>query len=256
MIIFSKNAYTYFMETEDIKNGQISRIIPLSYKKYGEGGRIILFFPDDEDSCEQLEQQGMIEACRPFLETGRCQIYALSTLDKETFDDLERPFTERVELYEQYVHTLKQTLLEPLKKENPYQLPLVAGCGRGAFHAMNFFCRFPDILGGALCISGFYQLDLLLGHNMNETAKENSPLLFMNHEWAAKHENDFIKSRIILSCGKSEDSKTAFLQTLEMEKLLTSLEIPFFIDVWGEDVTATWPWWNKQVPYFFENLLF
>jgi esterase/lipase superfamily enzyme len=243
------------MEKEKTEQNQKNLTISLSYKKYGDKGRVILFFPDDEDSSEQLEQKGMIEQCRPFWKTGRCQIYAVSTLDKETFDDLERPFTERVALYENYVQTLKEQILEPLKKQTPTNLPLTAGCGRGAFHAMNLFCRFPDMTGGALCVSGFYQLDLLLGHNMNETAKENSPLLFMNHEWAEKYENDFIKSRIIISSGKSDEAQTSFFQTLEMEKLFISLKIPFFIDIWGKDVTSDWYWWNKQIPYFMEKIL-
>ncbi|MDD6840435.1 MAG: hypothetical protein PUD65_03860 [Spirochaetales bacterium] len=43
--------------------------------------------------------------------------------------------------------------------------------------------------------------------------------------------------------------------TRELDEILCKMGIPHFSDYWGYDVNHDWPWWRKQLPYFFEKFI-
>ena len=55
-------------------------------KAYGHGGRPLLAFPSLGGRFFDFENFGMVEACRPFLESGRLRIYAVDGRDQESWD--------------------------------------------------------------------------------------------------------------------------------------------------------------------------
>jgi esterase/lipase superfamily enzyme len=44
-------------------------------------------------------------------------------------------------------------------------------------------------------------------------------------------------------------------ETHALERVLAAKSIPAWVDFWGGDVAHDWPWWHKQLPYFFGRWL-
>jgi len=44
--------------------------------------------------------------------------------------------------------------------------------------------------------------------------------------------------------------------TGKLKNLLTSKDIPAWVDFWGQDVDHDWPWWRRMMPYFMDRIGF
>jgi len=45
------------------------------------------------------------------------------------------------------------------------------------------------------------------------------------------------------------------VETRKLEQILRDRSIPAWVDYWGGDVSHDWPWWHKQLVYFFGRWL-
>ncbi len=41
-----------------------------------------------------------------------------------------------------------------------------------------------------------------------------------------------------------------------MKRVLEEKQIPVWVDFWGYDVNHDWPWWRKQIAYFYRATSF
>ena len=63
---------------------------------------------------------------------------------------------------------------------------LTTGCSLGAYHAMSFYLRHPDICNAVIALSGCYQLTYFVGDYVDDNVYFNSPLLYLpncNDPW-------------------------------------------------------------------------
>ncbi len=85
----------------------------------------------------------------------------------------------------------------------------------------------------------------------------NSPVDFMrNMPYDNPLVEQYRQGRIVICCGQGawedEAKEDARILRAEFERL----NVPAWIDLWGEDVNHDWPWWEKQFPYHVDKILF
>ena len=62
-------------------------------------------------------------------------------------------------------------------------------------------------------------------------------------------------NKIVICCGQGawEDEAKVDARCLKAE--FERLNVPAWVDIWGEDVAHDWPWWEIQFPYHVNKIL-
>lgn len=125
----------------------------------------------------------------------------------------------------------------------------------GAYHAGNFFFKFPHIFDGLIALSGVFDLKMFVGDYYDDFVYFNSPLHFLPNLNDENILNLYRQSKIVVCCGQGAWEDKMLESTYALKKILESKNIPAWIDIWGYDVNHDWPWWHKQLPYFLGKIL-
>jgi esterase/lipase superfamily enzyme len=63
------------------------------------------------------------------------------------------------------------------------------------------------------------------------------------------------QGRIIIVCGQGAWEDEAKEDAWILQSEFGRLNVPAWVDVWGQDVNHDWPWWLIQFPYHIDKLL-
>ena len=103
----------------------------------------------------------------------------------------------------------------------------------GLFHAGYFFEGYSDL--------GVYY---------------NSPVDYMrNIAWNHPLLDLYRQGDIIICCGQGAREDEAKEEAKILKAEFERLQVPAWVDLWGEDVNHDWPWWLIQFPYFIDKIL-
>ena len=231
----------------------------MALKVYGHWGQPIMVFPSSGGRYYDYEGFGMIEAIRAFIDDGRIKLFCMDSVDAESwfnFDVDARQRNERHQAYERYI--VEEAI--PFIRDHcrwPQARIMANGCSMGAYHAVNFFLKHPDLFSGTIALSGLYRLDR---PEFNLTAAElsavyyNSPLSYLPGLEDPWYLERFRNSAIIICVGQGAWEVEAQQDTRALDALFRVKAIPAWVDYWGWDVNHDWPWWHKQMNHFLGNL--
>jgi esterase/lipase superfamily enzyme len=227
-------------------------------KEYGHAGRPLVVFPSMGGRFFDFENFGMIEACRPWLDSGRLRIFAVDGRDGESWLNEGARFEERGRRHAAWDAALVNEVFPLIRGRGcAARDAIVTGCSGGAFHAANFFFRHPDLCGAMLALSGVYSLRHFkpLGDYCDEHVYFNDPLRYLpglNDPWFLER---FRSARIIICVGQGAWEHVCLPESRRLSEVLTRKGVPHWLDVWGHDVNHDWCWWRKQLPYFLGHLV-
>lgn len=229
----------------------------MELKVYGHNGVPLLVFPAQSGRFYDFENFGMIPAIYPFIENGRIKVFTIDSVDSQSWANWDAHPEDRALRHEAYDRYIVQEVVPFIRNhgEGYEQKILVTGASMGAYHTCNFFFRHPDIFSGMIALSGLYQLSMFIGDYMDQTVYFNVPLAYLpnlEEEWYLSH---YRQSKIIVSVGQGAWEDEMLRDTRALEQILRDKCIPAWVDYWGQDVNHDWPWWQKQLPYFLENIL-
>ena len=145
---------------------------------YGHAGTPFLAFPTQDAMCRQLEEFGMVDQIRDYIEDGRIQLFVVDTVDAESWSLRNGDAARRAERQEQYFRYITDQAV-PLLRERNGGLPFTMGMSMGADHAAITFLRRPDLFSGMLALSGVYDAGYFFGGFMNSVLYGNSPERFL-----------------------------------------------------------------------------
>jgi len=228
----------------------------MELKVYGSAGKPMLVFPTQEGRFFEFEDFGMVEVCKPYIESGRLQIYTVDGIDAQSWTHPHLPVPARVARYEQYERYVIEEVLPFIRENNPGhpERILTTGCSMGGYHSANFFFRHPDVFDSLLAISGVYDLQLFIGDYMDSQVYYHTPLFYLRGLKDPKQLKLLRESQIIVSVGQGAWEDKMLEDTHQLERILIHLGIPAWIDYWGHDVNHDWPWWRKKMNYFLMHL--
>jgi len=228
----------------------------MELKVYGTGGRPFLVFPSSSGRFFDFENQGMVHCVESFLADEKIQIFSVDGIDPQSWDKNWAPIPERMQRHEEYDHYIINEVVPFVRQQNESNLGIItSGVSMGATHAVNFYFRHPEVLGGCLALSGQYHTRGFFGDYMDERVYYNSPLSYLPNLSDKKILDLYRKGDIIVCVGQGAWEDPMVKDTLELKQILKEKEIPAWIDIWGHDVEHHWHWWKIQFPYFIDALI-
>lgn len=230
-------------------------------KRYGHAGRPVLFVPCQDGRFFDFENFGMLDVWAPWIESGQIMVFAIDTIDKETWSHKYGDAYWRGRRYEawiQYiVNEVAPLIRETAKCNNGWpDLPgiMTFGCSLGATHAANLFFRYPDIFTGMLALSGVYTAEYGFGTYMDEVVYQHSPIHYLanmpsDHPFIEKYNRN--QAIVCVGQGDWEEPWTTF----RLRDIFAQKGIDIWVDVWGHDVSHGWDWWYAQVKHFIPKMM-
>jgi esterase/lipase superfamily enzyme len=222
---------------------------PVEILVYGTKGKPLIVFPSQEGRFYDYENFGMIDTLAPFIQTGKIQVYCIDSLDHESWFGQASP-AERARRANDYDYAVVNDIVPHIQADGHEQAGIMLhGCSFGAFHAVNFFLRHPEIFDLSIALSGCYDINFTMGDFFNQDIYFNNPVQYskgLNNKEIVKQ---FQKDLLIVCSGQGAwEEWLGEAQTLCRN--LNENDIPVILDLWGYDVNHDWPWWKKMIVYF------
>lgn len=234
----------------------------MEFLVYGHSGRPIVVFPAQDGRFYDFYNFGMVDAAADYINQGKIMLFCVDSIDGESWSRLGENYEARIEQHNRWFKYIVDEAIPKFKqiygdRTGNYNCKfMTTGCSMGAYHALNFFLRCPDIFDGVIALSGLYHAGYFFPNYNNGMIYENSPNDYMrnmswNHEFLGKYRN----SDIILCCGLGRWEEECIKDTGDLKKEFDRLQVPVWIDFWGYDVDHDWPWRKVQFPYFLQYVV-
>lgn len=222
--------------------------------RYGHWGRPLLAFPFDAGRPWDFENNGMIEGITHLIDAGRVKVYCVDSFDHLTWAENRLPTEERARRHAFYESWILDTVVPRIDADSPGHAGIVAtGASMGAYHAVNFGLKRPDLVRVAIGLSGNYDPTSFNGWGeLGEATYYNNPTAYVpgmgggHLDWVRAQANILL----IAGQGAFEVHPTRSLpEARRLAGLLAEARIPHQLDIWGQDSAHDWPWWSKQLAH-------
>lgn len=127
---------------------------------YGYAGQPLLLFPTAAADFLENERFWLLKAVEPLLMAGRLRVFSIDSINRLAWMDRKMSVPEqarRQALYSRYVEDEVVPFIRHICDDGGARA-LTTGASFGCFHAANSFFRRPDLFGGVIGMSGFYDL--------------------------------------------------------------------------------------------------
>lgn len=229
----------------------------MEFNVYGYAGLPVLVFPAQNGRFFDFENFGMLENVRDLIDSGKIQLFCCDSIDNESWSNENGDPRFRICRQEAWFNYIVNELVSRIHQINKSGKKIITtGCSMGGTHAVNFMFRRPDVFGGVISLSGYFDSDIFFGGYCDDLVYANSPIKFLqgmsyNHPYVEMYR----KCKIILCCGQGAWEDEMLRSIYRMKELLQYKNIPAWIDIWGHDVNHDWNWWQIQFSYFIRNIL-
>ncbi|MFA5624516.1 MAG: alpha/beta hydrolase-fold protein [Bradymonadales bacterium] len=222
---------------------------------YGHSGKPIVVFPSSGGSFHEFEDFGMVGVVNDLIDQGRITLFTPGSADNESWLNKSMHPADRAHRHNAYDAYIIRELIPYAANYAQRGDFLATGCSLGAYHAMNFFLKHPDVFNAVIALSGCYQLSYFVGDYVNDDIYFNSPLLYLpncNDPWFI---DKYRNSSIIACTGQGAWEEEMIRDTRALAHIFSAKGIPAWCDFWGHDVNHDWPWWKIQFPYFLKFIV-
>jgi esterase/lipase superfamily enzyme len=231
----------------------------MALKVYGHWGKPFIVFPCSQGRYFDYENMGMIDAIAGFINGGKIKVFCVDSIDAESWYNFAVPPAERNARHEAYDHYIINEVVPFIRNHclSPHERVMTNGCSMGAYHAVNFFLKHPDVFQGTIALSGLYQLgraEFGLSAGDIPAVYFNSPVDYLPGLTDPWYLERYRLSTIIVCVGQGAWEDEAVADTRCLDGLFREKSIPAWVDFWGHDVNHDWPWWYKQMNYFLQRL--
>ena len=214
---------------------------------FGHAGRPMIWFPTSKGRFYQNEDFGLIGSVADFIEAGAVQIACVDSVDDESFYADERHPAQRIARHDEYDRYVREEIV-PWVREKAGTAAKIAtlGASFGAYHAVNFGLRHPDVVDKVIGFSGKYDIHFFLDGYFDQTAYFHCPIAYvpnMNGEWIGKLSQMDI-------CVVTGETDNILEGSRRMIRILESKGVPHRGHIWGAPYGHDWPWWKVQIRHY------
>jgi esterase/lipase superfamily enzyme len=227
----------------------------MALKIYGHAGKATLVFPAQGGRFYEYEDFGMVDACAPFVEAGKIQLFTVDSIDNQSWANWTAHPAERAQRHNAYDRYVVEEVAPFIRGHgHDSEKILTTGVSMGAYHAANFLFRHPDVFDATIALSGIFRLNLFIGDYTDENVYLNTPLAYLPGLDDPSYLDQYRQSQIIVCAGQGPWEDEMLADARELQEILGAKDVPCWVDIWGYDVEHDWPWWRRQMPYFLQHL--
>ena len=218
------------METSYIKHYSQSLGRDMECKIYGHAGRPVLFIPCQDGRYFDFENFHMTDVWAPWIESGEVMVFACDSIDNEAWAALGADKRWRIENHECWYNYVVEEMVPTIYHMSGRQDVLTFGCSMGAMHAVNLFCRRPDLFEGVFAISGLYDAPEFFGDYMDDILYNNCPVNYLANMPQDHHYLDMYNNRkILIVVGQGKWEGPLIESTRRLESVLRSKGINLYV---------------------------
>lgn len=211
---------------------------------FGHAGAPVLVFPTSMGRFYQYEDSGMVGALSHHLEQGWIQLFCVDSVDEEGWYNSRAHPHDRAVRQNQYEAYIAQEVLPFVRGRNGTPYLILTGNSFGAYHAVNFTLRHPELVDRTIAISGAYGVPGRSQGYFDETIYLNSPVDYLPNLADERYLEPLRRVDLRLVVGGSGD--ICHSGTLQFAGMLAAKGLPHTLDVW-EPAWHDWPWWRQMI---------
>ena len=220
---------------------------------YGHFGFALLLIPTAAADYLEYERFQLIEALAPMINAGKLRVFSIDSMNNESWMNNNMEPAHKAIRQNQFNDYVFNEVV-PFIRNSTSSDAFVYTCGAsfGALHSMNLFLKRPDIINGAISMSGVYNLAEYTKGYWDEQVYYNSPEHYIgnlsDHNYLEKIRASH-HIHIYTGSGDYEDPNASrrFASQLFEKGIWCDLQ------VWGEDIKHDWPTWRMMLPYILES---
>ena len=146
---------------------------------YGHDGLPALVFPTSCGRFFDFEDHGMVAAVQHKLDSGQLQLFAVDSVDAESWYNRSVPPRWRIARHMQYEQYILREVLPYLRQVNHHPLLAALGCSFGGYHAANIAFRHPHLFTAMLSMSGAFDFASFLDGYHDEDCYFHQPTQYL-----------------------------------------------------------------------------
>jgi esterase/lipase superfamily enzyme len=220
---------------------------------YGHFGFAILLIPTAAADYLEYERFQLIDAIAPFINAGKCRVFSIDSMNKESWMNNQMLPEHKAIRHNQFNNYVFDEVVPFIRSSTSYETMIyTCGASFGALHAMNLFMKRPDIINGAISMSGVYDLTEYTKGFWDDQVFYNSPVHYipsLNDNWYLDKIKASHHIHIYTGSGNFEDPDAA----KKFAGILYTKGIWYDLDVWGPDIHHDWPTWRSMLPYILDK---
>lgn len=210
---------------------------------FGHAGARVLVFPTSMGRFFEWEDRHMISALREHINNGWLQLFCVDSVDSESWYCWWAQASGRAYRHAQYDNYLYHEVLPLTRHRNPNPFMIFVGASFGAYHAMNFGLKHPEMTGRILAMSGLYDIRRFTGGYVDDNVYYNNPVQFIPNEQDHGRLEQMRHIDIIMVGGKDD---RLIHSARDMSTVLWNKGIGNALrewDGWAHD----WPYWQQMI---------
>jgi esterase/lipase superfamily enzyme len=210
---------------------------------FGHGGARLLVFPTSMGRFYEWEDRGMAWALADHFERGWLQMICVDSVDAESWYARWKYPGGRAWRHVQYDNYLHREVLPATARLNQDPFVITVGASFGAYHAVNFALRHPDVVGRAIGLSGVYDIRRWTNGHHDDNVYFNNPLEYIPNEHDSGRLAALRRMDIILVAGRDDPLRAS---SEELSGVLWRKEIGNALRLW-DGWAHDWPWWKQMI---------
>jgi esterase/lipase superfamily enzyme len=221
--------------------------------RWGTFGTPVLVLPSAGGDAEEVERNGLVDACGPLLAEGRVKLYSVDSIAGQAMIRKAGTAEDRMWLVNQFQEYVRWEVVPAIHADlGGRTIDVIAtGASIGAFNAVAVLCRYPDVFSAAIGMSGSYRIERFYDEAWSQDLYFAAPLQFL--PGLAGPRLDRLRQRFVLLAAGEGDWENIG-ESWQMAAALGDKAIPNRVDNWGPQWSHDWHTWRRMLPQYLREL--
>jgi len=189
---------------------------------------------------------GLIDGLRSKIDSGEVQVCCVDPIDGEAWYNEGAPGQWKLRRYQQFERYLTDEVLPLIRIKAEREDLILFGASFGAYHAMNFAFRHPELASRVVAFSGLFEIERFLGGYWEEDCYFQSPAAYApnlpSHEAGRLQHIGFV-----VATGEHDHLVN---HNRWFADVLRGKGLNVYSEVWPGVFGHDWPFWNRNLPRF------
>ncbi len=213
---------------------------------FGHAGARTLVFPTSQGRFYEWEDRGMMHTLGEHLNRGWLQVYCVDSVDAESWYARWKHPADRAWRQYDYENYLLREVLPLSSRINHNPFLITVGASFGAYHAVNFALRYPELVGRALGLSGIYDIRSWTDGYHDERIYFQNPVDYIRNEHEHHRLEALRRLDLILAIGRDDTLRG---NNEHLSHLLWQKGIWHALRLW-DGWSHDWPYWQRMLLHY------